>query len=260
MNFGEHIKQLREQNQLLQRQLANALEVDSAMLSKIERGERRAKREHIPILASLLKTNEKELFTIWLADQVYEIIKELNIEITKELGEPLMTGLLTDTGGFSHQDVLPSTFAMAEDLSKIVNISLLYDKALRTITINQFNIKKIALDNLEFYYNGKVAISYITEEDMINTGVDQNDCGILVNIPLEIEGIEVSIFLRKYKEEIRVSLRSKHINVNEIVKVFGGGGHINAAGVTVKMPYEEIKKQVLEEVGKRINEWSISSK
>ena len=171
-----------------------------------------------------------------------------------------MTGLLTDTGGFSHQDVLPSTFAMAEDLSKIVNISLLYDKALRTITINQFNIKKIALDNLEFYYNGKVAISYITEEDMINTGVDQNDCGILVNIPLEIEGIEVSILLRKYKEEIRVSLRSKHINVNEIVKAFGGGGHINAAGVTVKMPYEEIKSQVLKEVGKSINEWSISSK
>ncbi len=76
MNFGEHIKQLREQNQLLQRQLANALDMDTAMLSKIERGERRAKREHIPILASLLKTNEKELFTIWLADQVYDLIKE----------------------------------------------------------------------------------------------------------------------------------------------------------------------------------------
>ena len=62
MNFGEHIKQLREQNQLLQRQLANALEVDSAMLSKIERGERRAKREHIPILASLLKTNDDKKY------------------------------------------------------------------------------------------------------------------------------------------------------------------------------------------------------
>ena len=75
MNFGEHIKQLREQNQLLQRQLANALEVDSAMLSKIERGERRAKREHIPILASLLKTNERELYTIWLADQIYQLVE-----------------------------------------------------------------------------------------------------------------------------------------------------------------------------------------
>lgn len=76
MKFGEHIKQLREQNHLLQRQLANALEMDSAMLSKIERGERRAKREHIPVLALLLNTNEKELCTIWLADQVCNLIKE----------------------------------------------------------------------------------------------------------------------------------------------------------------------------------------
>lgn len=76
MNFGEHIKQLREQNQLLQRQVASVLEIDTAMLSKIERGERRAKREHIPLLANLLHSNEKELYTIWLADQVYEIIKE----------------------------------------------------------------------------------------------------------------------------------------------------------------------------------------
>ena len=76
MNFGEHIKQLREQNQLLQRQVASVLEIDTAMLSKIERGERRAKREHIPLLANLLHSNEKELYTIWLAEKVYDIIKE----------------------------------------------------------------------------------------------------------------------------------------------------------------------------------------
>ena len=76
MNFGEHIKQLREQNQLLQRQVASVLEIDTAMLSKIERGERRAKKEHIPLLANLLHANEKELYTIWIADQVYDIIKE----------------------------------------------------------------------------------------------------------------------------------------------------------------------------------------
>lgn len=191
---------------------------------------------------------------------VYEIIKKLNIKITKELGEALIVGLLTDTGGFSHQDVLPSTFAMAKDLSKIVNISSIYDKVLRSITKNQYNIKKIYLNNLEFYQNDKIAISYITGEDMINTGVDQNDCGILVNIPLEIDTVEVSIFLRKYKEETRISLRSKNINVNEITKLFGGGGHIYAAGVTVDMPYNEIRTKILEEVGKRVNEWSLSSK
>lgn len=93
MKFGEHIKQLREQNHILQRQLANSLDMDTAMLSKIERGERRAKREHIPVLASQLRTNEKELFTIWLADQVYELIKkeENATEILKTVGENFNT-------------------------------------------------------------------------------------------------------------------------------------------------------------------------
>ena len=89
MKFGKHIKQLRELNHLLQRQLANVLDMDTAMLSKIERGERRAKREHIPILAKLLHTNEKDLCTIWMADQVYELIKEEDnaTEILKAVGE-----------------------------------------------------------------------------------------------------------------------------------------------------------------------------
>lgn len=76
MGFGQHIKQLREQKQLLQRQVASVLEIDTAMLSKIERGDRRAKREYITTLANLYNANEKELFNIWLADQIYEIIKE----------------------------------------------------------------------------------------------------------------------------------------------------------------------------------------
>ncbi|WP_348800554.1 helix-turn-helix domain-containing protein [Flavobacterium adhaerens] len=91
MNFGEHIKQLREQNQLLQRQVASILEIDTAMLSKMERGDRKTKREHIPILASLFKTNEKELCTIWLADQVCNLVKEENnaIEILKKANEKI---------------------------------------------------------------------------------------------------------------------------------------------------------------------------
>lgn len=191
---------------------------------------------------------------------VYDIAKKLNIKITKELGEALMTGLLTDTGGFSHQDVLPSTFAMAKELSKIVNISNIYDKALKAITRNQFNIKQIYLNNLEFYYDGKVAISYITEEDMINTGVDQNDCGILVNIPMEIDTVEVSILARIFKDKVRISLRSNNIDVNEVASIFGGAGHKNAAGIITNMPYEELIKKLLEVLEGKIYEWNINSK
>ena len=76
MNFGEHVKELRESQGLLQRQLAASLEIDTPMFSKIERGERRAKREQVVKIGELLKTDVNELLTIWLADRVYEIVKD----------------------------------------------------------------------------------------------------------------------------------------------------------------------------------------
>jgi transcriptional regulator with XRE-family HTH domain len=70
MLFGERIRQLREEKQLLQRQLAAVLEIDTPMYSKIERGDRRAKRKQVLILADLLKADPTELLTLWVADQV----------------------------------------------------------------------------------------------------------------------------------------------------------------------------------------------
>ncbi len=79
MNFGERIKELRESKDLLQRQLAATLEIDTPMFSKIERGERRAKREQVIILAELLKADVQELLTLWLAEQVYDLVKDEDV-------------------------------------------------------------------------------------------------------------------------------------------------------------------------------------
>ncbi|MDA3865553.1 MAG: helix-turn-helix transcriptional regulator [Salinivirgaceae bacterium] len=76
MFLGKRIKELREEKGLVQRQLAAELEIDTPMYSKIERGERRAKREQVYKLAELLKTESKELLTLWLAGQVYELVKD----------------------------------------------------------------------------------------------------------------------------------------------------------------------------------------
>ena len=74
MIFGKKIKELREEHGMVQRKLAAALDIDTPMYSKIERGERKAKRCHIPIMAKLLEIDEKELLTIWLADKVLDIV------------------------------------------------------------------------------------------------------------------------------------------------------------------------------------------
>lgn len=74
--FGNRIKELRSQQHLLQRQVAALLEMDTPLFSKIERGERIAKKEMVIKLAEHLNADKEELLTLWLADQVYDVIKD----------------------------------------------------------------------------------------------------------------------------------------------------------------------------------------
>ncbi len=74
--FGERIRELRTEQGLLLRQLASKLDVDTSIISKVERGERQLKKEQIPIIAAILQADKVELETLWLADQIYEVIKD----------------------------------------------------------------------------------------------------------------------------------------------------------------------------------------
>lgn len=74
--FGNKIRTLREEKQIPQRQLASVLKIDTATYCKIEKGDRRAKREQVNIIAELLEIDSKELICLWSADKVYDIIAE----------------------------------------------------------------------------------------------------------------------------------------------------------------------------------------
>ena len=74
MLFGNKIRALRDEQGVLQRQLAALLEIDTPMFSKIERGDRRAKRQQVIKLAEYLHQDEKEMLTLWLADKVLDVL------------------------------------------------------------------------------------------------------------------------------------------------------------------------------------------
>lgn len=74
--FGNKLKELREEQQIPQRQLASVLEIDTATYCKIEKGNRIAKREHISIIAEFYNIDPKQLLRLWSADKVYDIIAE----------------------------------------------------------------------------------------------------------------------------------------------------------------------------------------
>jgi len=75
MLLGNKIRSLRDKQGILQRQVAAYLEIDTPMFSKIERGDRRAKRSQVPQLAEYFHVDEKELLVLWLADKILDALE-----------------------------------------------------------------------------------------------------------------------------------------------------------------------------------------
>ena len=73
--FGDRIRELRKKKNLLLRQIDYQLDVDTSIISKVERGDRQLKKEQIPLLAQILKADVEELQTLWLADQLYNMVQ-----------------------------------------------------------------------------------------------------------------------------------------------------------------------------------------
>lgn len=184
------------------------------------------------------------------AQVVYSLLKYYKIDITPEIGTCLMTGIITDTGGFQYSGVSKDTFEIAAELlGKGVNISKIYKKVLATCTKGNFQLRKIAISRLEMLEEGKVAFTYLTKEDFESVNAETGDHEGIVNEGKNIEGVEVSIFIYEREDGFRISTRSNdYVNVSDICLMFGGGGHPRAAGATMQGTVEQIKERILKEV------------
>ena len=185
---------------------------------------------------------------------LYYLFKDWKVEITKKIGNALITGCLTDTNGFRNNDVDKNTFLMAAELLDCgIEIYKIYYQAISKKSMPRYMLVKMTLDRLEMLEDGKIAFSYISQEDMENVGAKKGDHEGLVDLGRNIGGVEVSVFMRE-DDEYRVSLRSTgRVNVNEIAKKFGGGGHKMAAGIKIKDSFKETKEKVINEIIKELN-------
>ena len=178
-----------------------------------------------------------------------------NMEITQDIGKCLLTGIITDTGGFKYQSTTAETFEFtAELLRKGVNVADVYKRVMQTVSIAHFELAKRVMDRLEILENGKVTFTYIDKNDMDDVHAEPGDHEGLVEIGRDIEGVEVSIFIRQKEDgsdEYKVSMRSsEYVNVSDVCIMFGGGGHPRAAGATIQGTVEEVKQKLLKEIKK----------
>ncbi len=188
-----------------------------------------------------------------------EVLAEMfgyyELDITKEIGTCIMTGIITDTGGFQYSGVNAETFEFAAELiRKGVDIPDIYKRTLRTKTKANFELTKRVIDRMEILENGKVTFTYINLQDEKEVAAEPGDHEGLVDIGREIEGVEVSIFIRQKEnaqDSYKVSLRSKeYVNVSDICIMFGGGGHPKAAGALIQGNVEQVKEKIMKEIRK----------
>ena len=176
------------------------------------------------------------------------------INMNKDMATAIMTGIITDTGGFSYGATTETFEFAAEILALGVNISKIFRRALHTKNKANFALTKRAMDRLEFFEDGKVAFTYITGQDQDEVHAVPGDHEGIVDVGKNIEDVEVSIFLHEVKGKgYKISLRSlEYVDVASIAIMLGGGGHLRAAGAYGKGTVEEIKNKVLKEVRKQL--------
>lgn len=183
------------------------------------------------------------------SELLYGIIKELEIELDKDMAEALYLGLVNDTGNFSHSNVTENTLKVASELVKAgANNNKIVNEFFKTKSYQRIKILGKALSEMKFDKEKKLVYFYLPYSFLEEIKGTKDDTEGIVEEMLNFSESEVSLFLREDESgKIKGSMRSKRDkDVNKIANVFGGGGHIKAAGFTTDICADKIIETVLE--------------
>jgi phosphoesterase RecJ-like protein len=185
---------------------------------------------------------------------IYKLFKTMKIKITKDIASCVYAGIMTDTGNFRYDYTTADTFKIAEALTRAgAEISKIAMQVYETKTMSSIKILGAAMYRLESSESGKVAWTVLPKQLMDSLGAKSEDLTGLVDYIRSIKGVEVAILFREEEDDIKVNFRSKFkVNVSQIAKNLGGGGHIRASGAIVQGTLDSAKERVLNEVFKVI--------
>ena len=192
---------------------------------------------------------------------VYELLKANCVDIDKDSALCIYTAIVTDTGSFQYESVSSKVFKIASELVEIgVKPDFVAKMLFQRDRLSRLRLIAKAYETIELCCDGEVAFVEVTREMMEITGAIKEDTDTIVNSVRALKTVEVACMLREDEEGIKISLRSKnYADVSKIAQKYGGGGHIRAAGATIKGEFDFVKvknmlKNDLKELLKEENE------
>ena len=184
---------------------------------------------------------------------IYELIKDLGVEIDKHIAEDIYAAISTDTGSFMYNNTDARTHLVAAELYAFgIDHVKICNAFYATFPLIRLKLEARAIDHLIMCEDGRVAISYITNADLKELGGKYEDTDTCVDRLRSIEGVEASCMLKETEEgTFKASLRGNtYADVYSAAKALGGGGHKMAAGCTLETDLETAIERVKTELAK----------
>lgn len=180
---------------------------------------------------------------------VWRFAKWMEWPIDKATADALWVAIVTDTGRFAYDSVTPDTMRVATDLLKRgVRTSMINDILYNSFPMKAMELKRRAWRSLHVWKNRKVAEVTLSRDDFREVRGTKADAEDVVEIPRSVAGNQIALFFYQIPDrtrEIRVSIRTRSMyDATALARHFGGGGHIRAAGCTVKGSMASAKRQV----------------
>jgi phosphoesterase RecJ-like protein len=176
-----------------------------------------------------------------------DLFRELGVDLTSEIAEPLYIALVTDTGRFQYTNTTPKALRLAAELVEAgADVHRVFQGVYESVQFAKLKLLARALERAQVYEGGRIVVSYLLRTDFTEVGAAEPYSEGIIDYLRAVEGADMAVLIREPPREggptRRVSLRASvdELDVSAIARKSGGGGHRQAAGFSSEASIEEI--------------------
>jgi phosphoesterase RecJ-like protein len=182
---------------------------------------------------------------------LHDVCGELGVQITPEIAEPLYVALVTDTGRFSYSNTTPKALRLAADLQESgADVHAVFQWVYESVQFAKLKLLARALERARVLEGGRIVVSFLLRNDFSEVGAAEPYSEGIIDYLRAVEGAELAVLIREPPRDSgptrRVSLRASidELDVSQIARIFGGGGHPQASGFSSEKSVDEITELV----------------
>ena len=182
-----------------------------------------------------------------------DVFGELDVELTPEIAEPLYVALVTDTGRFQYSNTTPKALRLAAELVESgADVHAVFQEVYESVQFAKLKLLARALERARVLEGGRIVVSFLLRNDFSEVGAAEPYSEGIIDYLRAVEGAELAVLIREPPRDTgpthRVSLRASidELDVSQIARTFGGGGHPQAAGFSSEKSVDEITELIRE--------------